>query len=194
MLEQWENECLIADHGLIRSTRWLRRSRRLCEALTVMQAALGELDAGSLDGDALMGTVLALEDTQRRTGCCERPTVGALEASGVTEAKAGLGAKAWKANRTHGSAAAVGRELKIARTLARFAGFAEALGEGVISADHVLALAAVCNDRTTDALVEREDTIVSFAKLHRLQRVRHLSASPGRDHRPRRCRTGLRGS
>ena len=59
------------------------------------------------------------------------------------------------------------RELKVARTLARFPGFADALAEGVISVDHVFALAGVCNDRTLDTLVDRENAIVSFAKLHR---------------------------
>jgi hypothetical protein len=132
-----------------------------------MQAALGDLDAGSLDGEALMGTVLALEDTQRRLDSAKALTLGALEASGATEAKTGLGAKTWKANRTHGAPASVARELKIARTLKRFPVFSEVLAEGLISVDHVLALAAVCNDRTVDGLVEYQDTIVLFAKLHR---------------------------
>lgn len=39
--------------------------------------------------------------------------------------------------------------------------------DGLVSVDHVLALARVCNDRTLDALVERESAIVSFAKVHR---------------------------
>ena len=146
MAEQFENECLIADHAADPVDTVASAQQTACEALTVMQAALGDLDAGCLDGDALMGTVLALEDTQRRLDAAKAVTLGALEASGATEAKAGLGTKRWKANRTHGSDATVGRELKIARTLKRFPAFSDVLGEGLISVDHVLALAAVCND------------------------------------------------
>jgi hypothetical protein len=167
MLEQWENDCLIADHAADPIDTVASARDTACEALTVMQSALGDLESDGLDGDALMGTVLAVETTRRKLDAVNARLIGALEASGVCETKAGLGVKAWKANRTHGSAVTVGRELKIARTLARFSAFGEALAEGVISTDHVLALAAVCNDRTTGGLMEHEDTIVSFAKLHR---------------------------
>ena len=166
MVEQWENECLITDHAADPVTE-------VSELLTAVNAALSRMNESqsgaenTLDGDALMGTVLALEDTQRRLDAAKAVTLGALESSGVTETKTGLGAKAWKANRTRGCAATVARELKIARTLARFCGFAEALAAGVISTDHVTALAAVCNDRTLDGLLEAEDKLLVFAKLHR---------------------------
>jgi hypothetical protein len=167
MREQWENECLVEDHAADPMHTVGSALDTAVASLCEVDSALTELDVAVLDGDALMGTVLAVEATRRKLDAVNARLVGALETSGATETKSGLGVKAWKANRTHGSTAAVGRELKIARTLARFGGFAEALAIGVISADHVTALAAVCNDRTIGALIEREDAIVSFAKLHR---------------------------
>ena len=82
-----------------------------------------------------------------------------LDASGVCETKAGLGVKRWKANRTHGSAGSSGP--RVDRSPApwpRFPGFAEALSPGSISVDHVLALARVCNDRTTRRVDRTRDT------------------------------------
>jgi len=128
---------------------------------------LGDVDPGTLDGDALMGAVLALEGVQRRLDSLKAVTLGALDAAGVCEAKVGLSAKTWKANRTHNAVGGVGRELKIARTLARFEGFAVALGEGLVSVDHVSGLAQVCNDRTIEGLMAVEDDLVRFAKMHR---------------------------
>ncbi|MCZ7631679.1 MAG: hypothetical protein M5U19_22615 [Microthrixaceae bacterium] len=61
----------------------------------------------------------------------------------------------------------MGRELKVARTLERFEAFAGALATGLVSVEHVLALAGVCNDRITDALVAIEHQLVQFAKFHR---------------------------
>jgi hypothetical protein len=167
MAEQRENEILIADHAVDPINALASARDTACEALTAMQDALTELDVGSLDGDALMGTVLSVETTRRALDAANAHLLGALETSGVTETEAGLGTKRWKANRTHCSDASVARELTIARTLARFCGFAEELAKGVISTDHVLALAAVCNDRIIDGLIEAEDQLLVFAKLHR---------------------------
>ncbi len=122
-------------------------------------------EVAGLDGDALMGAVLGLEDTQRRLDAVKASVLGVLVSSGVTESEAGLGAKRWKAYRTHGSDATVARELRVSRTLARFEHFADALARGAVGVDHVLALAAVCNDRTVDGLVELQDSLVRFAKL-----------------------------
>ncbi len=175
MAEQLENEHLIEDHAPDPVDTVASAGRAIRAALSEMRGALGELDPASLDGDALMGTVLALEDTQRRLDAAKAVAIGALDNAGATEAKAGLRVKQWKANRTHSSPAAVGRELKVARTLARFAAFADALGDGLISVDHVLALAGVCNERIVDSLVDIEDRLVRFAKLHRYRLfVTHL--------------------
>ena len=166
--EQWENECLVTDDA----PEPVHDAREHIDGLV---AALGGVDAASLDGDALMGTVLALEDLQRRLDAVKASALGRLDHSGATEAKAGLGTKRWKAHRTHGSDATVGRELRVARTLERFEAFAEAMAEGYVSTDHLLALDAVCNDRIVEALVGIQDRLVRFAKHHRYKTfVAHL--------------------
>ncbi|MCZ7631818.1 MAG: hypothetical protein M5U19_23405 [Microthrixaceae bacterium] len=154
--EQWENECLITDDA----PEPVHDAREHMDGLL---AALAGTDVATLDDDGLMGTVLALEDLQRHLDAVKATALGRLDRSGATEAAAGLGVKRWKAHRTHSSDTTVGRELKVARTLARFEAFAEALAAGVVSVDHVLALTAVCNDRITDALVAIEHQLVRFA-------------------------------
>lgn len=162
--EQVEDEALIRDHSP-------ERVADLSRLLDAINEVLVSVDASELDGDALMGSVLALEGTRRRLDAATASLMGLLDRRGVTEATVGLGVKRWKANRTHGSDRAVGRELTVARTLERFEGLAVALAAGEVSVDHVLAVAAVCNARVTDLLVELEDKIVRVA---RLQTFRHF--------------------
>ncbi|MCZ7628779.1 MAG: 13E12 repeat family protein [Microthrixaceae bacterium] len=158
--EQWVNECLIDDGApdAVRDVEGL---------MADLVSTLGGVEVGALDGEALMGTVLALEGLQRRLDAVKAVTIGRLDSLGVTETETGLSTKRWKAHRTHSSDTTVGRELKVARTLQRFDGFAVALAAGVVSVDHVLALAGVCNERITDTLVQAQDDLVRFAKYHR---------------------------
>lgn len=158
-LEQWENESLSEQHapdGLVLAQ----------EQMGSVQLALGALDPEPLDGDELMATALSLEGIQRRLDAAKASTFERLEATGVTYAKAGLSPKQWKASRTHGAPATGARELTLARTLARFGSFADALGAGHLGAEHVLALANACNPRVIDALVELEGDLVRFARQH----------------------------
>ncbi|MCZ7630988.1 MAG: hypothetical protein M5U19_18945 [Microthrixaceae bacterium] len=161
LLVEESQACGVADVGAA--------GEAVCEALGSMREALSGCVPGpvDVDGEVLMGAAVSLEATRRLLDGVNAWLLGRLDVLGVTDAKTGLGVKQWKAKCTHGSGATVARELKVARTLERFGGFAEALADGLVSVDHVLALARVCNDRTVEALVEAEDAIVSFAKIHR---------------------------
>ena len=167
MAQRYELEVFVEDHGVDGSVDVVVAGDAVCEALGLLRLALSGLDVAGAGGEAVMGTVVWLEATRRALDGVNAQLLGHLDALGTTEATVGVGVKQWKANCTHGSPATVGRELKVARTLGCFGAFAEALADGLVSVDHVVALARVCNDRTVDALVERESAIVSFAKIHR---------------------------
>lgn len=185
---QADNEALIEDHGADLAGDLRSRVDGLGQLLTGVTAS--EL-AGALDGDGLMGTVLALEDTQRRLDAVKAAVLGALVTSGATESEAGLGVKRWKAHRSRGSDVSVARELRAARTAGRFEAFAEALGEGQIGVEHLLALDAVCNERTIDGLIELQPELLRFAKHQQyrlfVNHLRHVVAVLDPDGREPDC-------
>ncbi len=179
MAEQIADEWLVEDHAPGAAKQLADAQEQVLEALGVMDAALsalaGDEPEGSdswpvgsaVDGSALMAASVALESTRRRLDAASAEVLGRLDALGVTEMVAGVGAKAWKANHTHSAPRAVGRELRVAHTLERFSGMRSALRSGLISSEHLSALDQVCNERTIEALLEQENQIVRFAKLHR---------------------------
>ena len=69
------------------------------------------------------------------------------------------------------------REVRLGTTLERFGGLAAALGDGRISAEHVLAVANACNPRVEAALVEVQEQIIEFASRHRFSHFRSWLAS-----------------
>ncbi len=146
-----------------------------------MRGALDSLDPADLADESLMGTVLAVEEARRKLDALNAIALGRLAASGLTEATLGVGVRTWKSNRTHAAGSTVGRELKVARTLARFPAFATALANGDISTDHVLALAnANKGERIAEELLALQDDLVAFARRHRYPIfVRHLRALGG---------------
>ncbi len=159
MREQAENEMLTGEHA----------TDRVVEANDHLRAAAAlyaETDVADLDGEALMGTVLALESNQRLFDAVKAKVLAGLVVSGVTEVEAGLGVKRWISSRTHSSDVRVARELNVSSTASRFDAFAEAMGRADVGAEHVAALAAVCNDRTIDALIGLQDELLRFAKFH----------------------------
>ncbi len=169
---QVDDEALVEDHAPVGFGDLAALERQMIDALAGMDSVLAGVDLEGLGfsgpgGDGLMAASVALESTRRRLDAVSASVLGRMDALGVTEARAGVGAKTWKANRTRSAPRAVGRELRVARTLERFDSMADALGDGVISSEHVLALAGVCNERTVDALVDQQDQIVWFAKHHR---------------------------
>lgn len=167
MAEQLANEWLVEDHAPDVVVELTAARERVLEALGSMDAALAGVVGEGFDGEALMATSVALESTRRGVDAASALLLGRMDVLGVTESRAGVGVKTWKANRTHSAPRAVGRELRVARTLERFSVMGGALRDGLISSDHVVALDQVCNERTVDVLVQHEDRIVWFAKLHR---------------------------
>lgn len=142
-----------------------------------LSALLGELDLGCLGDDSLMGTALAVEEARRKLDAINAKVLARVDASGITETAVGLKVKGWKSNRTHGSPSSVARELKVAHTIERFEAFGEALANGDVSADHVVAISNACRGgRITDELVAIEDSLVSYARRHQYPVfVRHLT-------------------
>ena len=176
--EQLDNDVLVLE----KSPATLESVPRWIESVN---EALSALDTDSLEGEALMAASVQLEDLQRRLDSAKATVLGSMDRSGVTEASTGLAAKRWKAHRTRANEATVGRELRIARMLERFGEMAEALRSGVVSGDHLLALAAVCNERIADALVEHEHRIVRVARMYPFRRfvrfLRRLAATLDED-------------
>ncbi len=133
------------------------------------------VEGAAPDGESLMAATLALEAAQRRLDAAKASVLCSLDRSGATESTAGLATRRWKADRTNGNDATVARELRVAHTAQRFGQIAAELRRGELSADHLLAVAAVCNERIVDALVEQEHRIVRIAKLYPFRRfVRFL--------------------
>ena len=157
-----------------------------------LSGLLGELALDSLEGQHLMDATLALEGLQRCLDADKTAVIGRLDTNDTTYREVGLATKTWKANRCHVPPGSVARELMVARTLTRFAGFAGALAAGQISVEHVVALANASNPRVIDALVEIQDSLVEFASHNRFTHyVAHLRSivalldedGPEPDHR-----------
>ncbi len=152
----------------------------LVEHAKDMGSVLAGVDPDALGDDELMETALVLESLRRRLDATSARVVGRLDATGATEVAVGLKTKRWKANRTHAADSTVARELRVASALARFGLFAEALADGSLSVDHVLAVSNAGNPRVVDALVTLEPSLVDFARKHRfgvfVRHLRHLVA------------------
>ena len=124
---------------------------------------LGCLEWSELDGGALLSTVLELEGARRALDAAIAAGMARVDASGASVAATGLVAHGWLAATTRGSRAAASRDVRLGRLLARFGGFAAAIAAGSLSIDHAVALDAVCNERTVDALVATEAELLEMA-------------------------------
>jgi hypothetical protein len=141
-------------------------------AAAAMVAELGAVEWGALDGDAQMASMLSLEGTRRALDAVIAAGMGVLQRSNVTVGVSGHDAVGWRCMYTHGSKVAAKRDVIIARTLESFPAFADDLAVGVISADHVVALAAVCNPRIRDGLIAVEDALLHMARTVRFEQFR----------------------
>ncbi len=133
------------------------------------------LDWRSIDGDAQMASMLALENTRRALDAVIAAGMITLQRSGVTYGVSGHDAVGWRAMVTHGSKPTAKRDVTIGQTLLDFPAFAADLAAGVISADHVAALAAVCNPRIAEGLIAVQDSLLHMARTARFDTYRrHL--------------------
>ena len=147
--------------------------RELVGALAVVDG----VERGSRDGRELMDLVLCLEQVRRRFDATAARLLAELDRSEATVGHSGLRTKGWKAHRCHLPHSTVAREVRLGTTLERFGGLAAALGDGRISAEHVLAVANACNPRVEAALVEVQEQIIEFASRHRFSHFRSWLAS-----------------
>ncbi len=129
----------------------------------------------ALDAETWMDTVSVLETARRQVDAAIATGMGLLERNGVTRATCGLGAKSWIANARHGSAAAANRDLTVAKAMDDFPLFAEALRNGDVSVDHLIALDRAGNPRVRSDLIDLEVDLVDLARRVRYRYfVSHL--------------------